>query len=190
MRTISCLLLVILASCLVGATLFANPQKLPKESRTPRESRPTDEKPEGKSPFQVGSGHRGCNPASPVAADLSGNYVGTIKVPHLSDATYKAKLHIEKDEFTLVSLDKDDLKVSGTLSAVKTCDYTGAAFRVVDAEGGIQNFALIEGRTLSVKATQGKVLSLTDVAGQSVDVAFYCDCSTCKSPKKCDCCGG
>lgn len=186
MKTISCLLLVVLASCLVGSTLFANPQQEPKEPTNSMETKPVDRA----DLLQTVSNRRGCNPANPVATDLSGYYIGTIKVPQLSDAVYKAKLHIDKGEFTLVSMDEADLKVTGTLSAVKTCDYTGAAFRVLDAEGGIQNFGLIEGRTLSVKATPGKVLSLTDVAGQSVDVSFYCDCSKCKTPKKCDCCGG
>ena len=187
MRTTSCFLLAALALCLVGSTLFANAQKEPAGSKKAGDVRSDSDI----SRLPIMPTRKGCNTTVPAIADLSGYYIGTIKVPGYSDAIYKANLHIDKGEFTLSTLtDEGDLKVTGTLSAVKSCAYTGAAFRILDAEGGTPNFALIEGRTFSLKAIPGKGLALTEVAGQSVDVALYCDCSKCKNPKKCDCCGG
>lgn len=180
MRTISRLVLGLLALSLVGSTLFASP---PQESKKEIAPKTFPRLP----PFGDETITSGCNPTNP---DLSGDYIGTISVPQMSDVKWKTKLHIVKNEFTLFSAtDSGEVKLTGTVSAVKTCDYTGAAFRVVDAVGGLENIALIEGRTFSLKTTPGPIFAFKDVAGQSVNVALYCDCNTCKNPKKCDCCG-
>jgi hypothetical protein len=127
-----------------------------------------------------------CDPTSHSIANLSGVYAGEIEIPARSPT--KAKLEIKEGEFKLTTL--DGTTISGTVSAVTTCDYTSAAFRVLDAAGNGEEVQKLEGRTFSLRAKLGKSLSLTNTAGEKFTFRFKCDCNTCTIPKRCGCCGG
>jgi hypothetical protein len=102
-----------------------------------------------------------------------GLYAGEIEIPARSPT--KAKLEIKEGEFKLTTL--DGTTISGTVSAVTTCDYTSAAFRVLDAAGNGEEVQKLEGRTFSLRAKLGKSLSLTNTAGEKFTFRFKCDCN-------------
>lgn len=130
-----------------------------------------------------------CDPNSQVDTNLSGDYIGRIDVP--GSKTSKARLQIDGRAFKLTT--EEGLTLTGELSAVTTCDYTAAAFRVteaIDAAHGGSEPTVLNGTTFSVKARIGKRISLKNVSGEDFSFLFQCDCNKCNNPKKCDCCGG
>jgi hypothetical protein len=120
----------------------------------------------GGSRFTSGSG---CNPTKEENIDLSGTYQGNIRYP-VGGFGGHATLAITGKEFTL---NQNQRKLSGQITAVRTCEYYAVALRLIEASPTTPGTEGSLPITISLRAEkQGKHLWLLSVPGEPTQFGF------------------